>query len=98
MFCRYCGNEVDDNSKFCPNCGRDLENDVVVVENVEPVNTIPVNTNSANTTTTKDPNTGQTVVYVTNEVKKDEPTSCISCLGYIFLLIIILAILGSCVA
>ena len=86
MFCRYCGNEMNDNSKFCPNCGREIgTGSLIVPDNIE-----------SNNTNTKEPN--PTVVYVNNEVKKDEPISCIGCLGYIFLLIIILAILGSCVA
>ena len=25
MFCRECGNELPDNSKFCPNCGTSIE-------------------------------------------------------------------------
>lgn len=24
MFCKYCGNQVEDNSKLCPFCGKDL--------------------------------------------------------------------------
>ena len=25
MFCKHCGSQVDDNSKFCPVCGKNLE-------------------------------------------------------------------------
>ena len=111
--------------RFCPSCGRSLENEVIVVENVEPeetqevtpgqqqvvyqqvppLNNIPVNTNgnTASTTTTQDPNTGQTIVYVTNEVKKDEGgfaeevgKGCLGCLGWIVIIFIVLAVLGSC--
>lgn len=24
MFCKYCGNEIADNSKFCTNCGNEI--------------------------------------------------------------------------
>jgi hypothetical protein len=24
MFCKYCGNEVKDDAKFCPSCGKQL--------------------------------------------------------------------------
>lgn len=24
MFCKYCGKEIDDNSKFCEMCGKEL--------------------------------------------------------------------------
>ena len=27
MFCRFCGQEVEDNVKFCPNCGKQLTDD-----------------------------------------------------------------------
>lgn len=35
MFCKNCGTKVEDNSKFCPNCGSAL--DVVEVVNEEKV-------------------------------------------------------------
>ena len=25
MYCKYCGNNIDENSKFCPNCGANIE-------------------------------------------------------------------------
>lgn len=25
MYCKYCGNDIDENSKFCPNCGANIE-------------------------------------------------------------------------
>ena len=40
MFCKYCGYEYqNENVRFCPSCGRSLENEVIVVENVEPEET-----------------------------------------------------------
>ena len=27
MYCKYCGNEIEDNSKFCKNCGKNLIED-----------------------------------------------------------------------
>ena len=27
MYCRHCGHEVDDNAKFCRNCGSNLQKD-----------------------------------------------------------------------
>ena len=34
MFCKYCGYEYqNENVRFCPSCGRSLENEVIVVEN-----------------------------------------------------------------
>lgn len=27
MFCKYCGSEIDDGSKFCNSCGGDLTSD-----------------------------------------------------------------------
>ncbi len=27
MFCIFCGKEIDDNAKFCPNCGKPVAND-----------------------------------------------------------------------
>ena len=29
--CRYCGQQFDENIKFCPNCGQELEDDVIEV-------------------------------------------------------------------
>lgn len=91
MFCKYCGNEMDDNSKFCPNCGREIDTGNFIV----PTDIAP-NNNANFNNTNKEPN--PTVVHITNEIKKDDEMSCMGCLGYIFLLIIILSILGSCVA
>lgn len=34
-YCQYCGNEVEDNSVFCENCGKSLV-DAVVMENRQP--------------------------------------------------------------
>ena len=45
MFCRFCGQKINEGSKFCPNCGEKLE-DVVV--NEVPVEVI-VDTNKSNT-------------------------------------------------
>lgn len=28
MFCKYCGNQVEDNSKFCRACGKNLESNI----------------------------------------------------------------------
>lgn len=28
MFCKHCGNQVEDNSKFCPACGKNLESNI----------------------------------------------------------------------
>ena len=28
MFCKYCGNQVEGNSKFCPACGKNLESNI----------------------------------------------------------------------
>ncbi len=116
MFCKYCGYEYqNENVRFCPKCGRSIENEVVIVENVEPEHTEqvqtqeqivykpvtpplnnPVNVNGgANVNTTQDPNTGQTVVYVTNEVKKGG-SGCLGCLGWIFIILIVFSLLGSC--
>lgn len=115
MFCKYCGYEYqNENVRFCPKCGKSLEKEVIVVENVEPEHTEqvqtqeqivykpvtppfnPVNVNgSANVNTTQNPN-GQTVVYVTNEVKKS--SGCLGCLGWIFIILIVFALLGSCAA
>ena len=42
MFCRNCGNPMDDDAVFCPNCGTAVENEVPAAEPVEPVEEIPV--------------------------------------------------------
>lgn len=38
MFCKNCGNKVDDNGKFCNVCGESLVDDVKVVNNVNSQN------------------------------------------------------------
>ncbi len=106
MFCKFCGYEYqNENVRFCPKCGKSLEKEVVepvqtqeqiVYKPVTPPLNNPVNVNGgANVNTTQDPNTGQTVVYVTNEVKKDG-NSCLGCLGWIFIILIVFSLLGSC--
>lgn len=42
MFCRNCGNPMDDDAVFCPNCGTAVENEVPAAEPVEPVEEVPV--------------------------------------------------------
>ena len=42
MFCKNCGNPMDDDAVFCPNCGTAVENEVPAAEPVEPVEEIPV--------------------------------------------------------
>ncbi len=32
MFCKKCGKEIDDNSKFCPNCGANLQDEIEVID------------------------------------------------------------------
>jgi len=32
MHCPYCGSEILDNSKLCPNCGENLEKEKIVIE------------------------------------------------------------------
>ena len=44
MFCRYCGQEIDDDSKFCNQCGRKLntsddDNQIEELENISEKNT-----------------------------------------------------------
>ena len=29
MFCKYCGNEVAENTKFCTKCGKPIVNEAV---------------------------------------------------------------------
>lgn len=33
MICKYCGKEIDDNSKFCNNCGAKIEKGNEIVDN-----------------------------------------------------------------
>ena len=32
MFCKYCGSEIEDNSKFCEKCGKKLDEAVPAAE------------------------------------------------------------------
>ena len=32
MYCKHCGKEIDGNAKFCPNCGKNIEQDEVEAE------------------------------------------------------------------
>ena len=51
-FCKYCGSELNDGSKFCPKCGAKIEE---IIENNDPIKTVenglnnnPVNNNQTN--------------------------------------------------
>lgn len=35
MYCRKCGNKLNDNAKFCSKCGTSIEEDKKVIEIVE---------------------------------------------------------------
>ena len=37
MFCKYCGSEIEDNSKFCEKCGKKLDEAVPAAEAESPV-------------------------------------------------------------
>ena len=37
MFCKYCGSEIEDNSKFCEKCGKKLDEAVPAAEAENPV-------------------------------------------------------------
>ena len=59
-FCKYCGSELNDETKFCPKCGAKIEE---IIENNDPIKTVenglnnnPVNNNQ------------------TNEIKRDDVT------------------------
>lgn len=42
MFCRNCGNEMDDNAAFCAKCGTPVEKPANTQPNEQPVYTQPV--------------------------------------------------------
>ena len=51
-FCKYCGSELNDETKFCPKCGAKIEE---IIENNDPIkpvenglNNNPVNNNQTN--------------------------------------------------
>lgn len=35
MFCKYCGKEIDNDSKFCPYCGEEVDNEQNEVVEIE---------------------------------------------------------------
>ena len=37
MFCKYCGSEIEDNSKFCEKCGKKLDEAVPAAEAESPM-------------------------------------------------------------
>ena len=53
MFCKYCGAQLKDNSKFCASCGAKLESDSSSARTVRPnttyANAAHSNTNHSNT-------------------------------------------------
>lgn len=53
MFCQKCGNQIDDNTSICPNCGATANNNQPTQQNpvAQPVINI-VNTNANNNTNT----------------------------------------------
>ena len=40
MYCKHCGKEIADDSKFCQHCGGKLENDVEVIKEDAPIDKI----------------------------------------------------------
>ena len=36
MFCRYCGNQLPENAKFCSSCGAKVDEEVQEVKHEEP--------------------------------------------------------------
>lgn len=39
MFCKYCGSEIEDNSKFCEKCGKKLDEAVASFPLAQPAQT-----------------------------------------------------------
>ena len=40
MYCKYCGKEIADDSKFCQHCGGKLDNNVEVIKGEAPIDKI----------------------------------------------------------
>ena len=65
MYCKYCGNNIDENSKFCSNCGANIEAEPVGNTSSEssPYYSAPDQSQYANYTPTysQNPNEGQSL-------------------------------------
>ena len=53
MFCKNCGHEISDDSKFCSNCGTKVEVDEDIVVPVEVVDKIEEEVNDSEVETNK---------------------------------------------
>ena len=42
MFCKYCGKEIADDAKFCPNCGARADAQVIIVQTEQPKEKQPI--------------------------------------------------------
>src|SRR5574344_1027851 len=107
MFCRECGLEIPDDSKFCNSCGTKvvIKKDINLIKNDTNSSSIPKSsTNNKISEQNHDKNTElpkselSKPKYVTNysSVKKEQPKKGIGCLGWFFIIIIFFYVITKC--
>ena len=94
MFCRRCGNKLNDGDLFCSKCGSKVENDIEEVVFPEPVvveETTPV---VEETVIDVEEETTPVVEEATNEVKEPRgPWKVFAIIGYVYGIVSLVSIL-----
>ena len=95
MFCKYCGKQIKDETKFCPFCGQNII--IKATVNKATVNKATVNKATVNEATVNEATVNETTVNEannTNTVKKQKKTKRPVVIGIVTVVIIGLIIYG----
>ena len=82
MYCKYCGNQLSENSKFCTQCGSLVEENTLNNQTNEQINEQQMSENQPNTL-----NTNQQTIYNAEQIQPIKKYSRKSIAGFVLSLV-----------